>query len=36
VEHLRDHLVALGNLGLSLGRKVAEGIPYPPRGLLLG
>jgi len=34
-EHFCDHLVALGNLGLSHGRKVTETTPYLPPALLL-
>ncbi|MDC0713135.1 hypothetical protein POL68_32035 [Stigmatella sp. ncwal1] len=34
-EHICDHLVALGNLGLGHGREVAEKIPFLPAALLL-
>jgi hypothetical protein len=33
-EHIRDHLVALGNLGLRHGRQVKGDIPFLPRELL--
>ncbi|HYO56274.1 hypothetical protein [Archangium sp.] len=33
-EHICDHLVALGNLGLRHGRQVRGDIPFLPRGLL--
>jgi hypothetical protein len=35
MEHICDHLVALGNLGLTLGLRVRGEVPYLPSGLLL-
>jgi hypothetical protein len=34
-EHICDHLVALGNLGLNQGLRVRGDVPYLPSGLLL-
>jgi hypothetical protein len=34
-EHMCDHLVALGNLGIHCGRSLASDIPFLPRQLLM-